>query len=65
MMQKGLSDRRALHAIDRLIFHNSQMTEDKNVLHDFLCNRKDEVMGALEKEELPKLSLIRVEEFLK
>lgn len=65
MLQKGLSDRSALHAIDRQIFNNTQMTEDKNVLHDFLCSHKEGVIGALEKEGLPKLSLMRVEEFLK
>ena len=64
MMQKALSDRSALHAIDRLIFNNTQMTEDKNILHDFLRRRKDEVFAALEKEGLPKLSLNRVEEYL-
>ena len=64
MLQKGLSDRSVLHTIDRLLFHNSQMTEDKNVLHDFLCRRKDEVIDALEKEGLPKLSLKRVKEHL-
>lgn len=65
MMQKGLSDRVALHTIDRLIFHNTQMTEDKSVLYDFLSNRKEEVIEALTKEELPKLSLMHVEEYLK
>ena len=65
MMQKGLSDRGALHTIDRLIFHNTQMTEDKNVLHDFLCKRKDEVIGELAEFGLPKLSLMRVNEYLK
>lgn len=64
IMQKGLSDRSALHAIDRLIFNNTQMTEDKNVLHDFLCSHKKEVIDALENEGLPKLSLNRVEEYL-
>lgn len=64
MMQKGLSDRSALHAIDRLIFHNAQMTEDKNMLHDFLCRRKAEVIDKLEDEGLPILSLNRVEEYL-
>lgn len=64
MMQKGLSDRSALHVIDRLIFHNTQMTEDKNVLHDFLCRRKDEVIDELEDKGLPILSLNRVEEYL-
>lgn len=64
MMQKGLSDRSALHAIDRHIFNNIQMTEDKNVLYDFLCCRKDEVIDALEKEGLPVLSLNHIVEFL-
>ena len=64
MLQKGLSDRSALHAIDRQIFQNTQMTEDKDVLHDFLRGRKDEVISALEKDGLPKLSLNRVEEYL-
>lgn len=64
MLQKGLSDRSALHAIDRQIFQNTQMTEDKDVLHDFLRRHKDEVIDALKKEELPKLSLNRVEEYL-
>lgn len=65
MMQKGLSDRSALHAIDKLIFNNTHMTEDKNVLHDFLRRRKDEVVGALKNDNLPKLSLMRVDEYLK
>ncbi len=65
MMQKGLSDRVALHAIDRLIFKNTQMTEDKNILYDFLSNRREEVIGALTKEGLPQLSLMRVDEYLK
>lgn len=64
MMQKGLSDRSALHAIDKHIFNKPQMTEDKNVLHDFLCCRKDEVIDALEKEGLPELSLEHIVEFL-
>ena len=64
MLQKGLSDRSTLHAIDRQIFQNTQMTEDKDVLHDFLRRRKDEVIDALKKEGLPKLSLNRVEEYL-
>ena len=64
MMQKGLYDRSALHAIDRHIFNNTQMTEDKNVLHDFLYCRKDEVIDALEKEGLPVLSLNHIVEFL-
>ena len=65
MMQKGLSDRSALHAIDKLIFNNTHMTEDKNVLHDFLRGCKDEVIDALKKNNLPKLSLMRVDEYLK
>ena len=65
MMQKGLSDRSALHAIDKLIFNNTHMTEDKNVLHDFLRGCKDEVIDALKKNNLPKLSLTRVDEYLK
>ena len=64
MMQKGLSDRSALQAIDRLLSNNIQMTKDKNVLHDFLCKKKGDVIDALEKEGLPKLSLKRVEEYL-
>ena len=52
MMQKGLSDRSALHAIDKLIFNNTHMTEDKNVLHDFLRGCKDEVIDALKKNIL-------------
>lgn len=65
MLQKGLSDRSALHAIDKLIFNNSQMTEDKDVLYNFLRRHKDEVIGALKKENLPQLSLMRVDEYLK
>lgn len=65
MLQKGLSDRSALHAIDKLIFNNTQMTEDKDVLYNFLRRHKDEVIGALKKENLPQLSLMRVDEYLK
>lgn len=65
MLQKGLSDRSALHAIDKLIFNNSQMTEDKDVLYNFLRRHKDEVIGTLKKENLPQLSLMRVDEYLK
>lgn len=65
MLQKGLSDRSALHAIDKLIFNNTQMTEDKDVLYNFLCRHKDEVIGALKKENLPQLSLMRIDEYLK
>ena len=64
MMQKGLSDRSVLHAIDKLIFHNTQMIEDKNVLQGFLRKRKDEVILKLTKEGLPKLSLNHVREYL-
>lgn len=64
MMQKGLSDRSVLHAIDKLVFHNIRMTENKNVLHIFLRKRKDEVVNALAKEGLPALSLKHVEEYL-
>ena len=65
MLQKGLSDRSALHAIDKLIFNNTQMTEDKDVLYNFLRRHKNEVIGALKKENLPQLSLMRVDEYLK
>lgn len=65
MLQKGLSDRSALHAIDKLIFNNTQITEDKDVLYNFLRRHKDEVIGALKKEKLPQLSLMRVDEYLK
>lgn len=64
MMQKGLSDRSVLHAIDKLVFHNIRMTENKNVLHNFLRKRKDEVVNALAKEGLPTLSLKHVKEYL-
>ena len=64
MMQKGLSDRSVLHAIDKLVFHNIRMTENKNVLHSFLRKRKDEVVNALAKEGLPALSLKHTEEYL-
>lgn len=64
MMQKGLSDRSVLHAIDKLVFHNIRMTENKNVLHSFLRKRKDEVVYALAKEGLPTLSLKHVKEYL-
>lgn len=64
MMQKGLSDRSVLHAIDKLIFHNTRMIEDKNVLQGFLRKRKDEVILKLTKEGLPKLSLNHVREYL-
>lgn len=64
MMQKGLSDRSVLHAIDKLVFHNIRMTENKNVLHSFLRKRKDEVVNALAKEGLPTLSLKHVKEYL-
>lgn len=64
MMQKGLSDRSVLHAIDKLVFHNIRMTENKNVLHSFLRKRKDEVVNALAKEGLPALSLKHVKEYL-
>lgn len=64
MMQKGLSDRSVLHAIDKLVFHNIRMTESKNVLRSFLRKRKDEVVNALAKEGLPALSLKHAEEYL-
>lgn len=64
MMQKGLSDRSVLHAIDKLVFHNIRMNENKNVLHSFLRKRKDEVVNALAKEGLPTLSLKHVKEYL-
>lgn len=64
MMQKGLSDRSVLHAIDKLVFHNIRMTENKNVLHSFLRKRKDEVVNALAKEGFPTLSLKHVKEYL-
>lgn len=64
MMQKGLSDRSVLHAIDKLVFHNIRMTENKNVLYSFLRKRKDEVVNALAKEGLPALSLKHAEEYL-
>lgn len=64
MMQKGLSDRSVLHAIDKLVFHNIRMTENKNVLYSFLRKRKDEVVNALAKEGLPALSLKQAEEYL-
>ena len=64
MMQKGLSDRSVLHAIDKLVFHNIRMTENKNVLHSFLRKRKDELVNALAKEGLPTLSLKHVKEYL-
>lgn len=62
MMQKGLSDRSALHTIDRL-FQNVRMAEDKNVLYNFLRRRKEQVLDALVNEGLPNLSLMRVEEY--
>lgn len=64
MMQKGLSDRSVLHAIDKLVFHNIRMTENKYVLHSFLRKRKDEVVNALAKEGFPTLSLKHVKEYL-
>ena len=64
MMQKGLSDRSVLHAIDKLVFHNIRMNENKNVLHSFLRKRKDEVVNALAKEGLPTLSLKHLKEYL-
>lgn len=63
MMQKGLSDRSALHVIDRL-FLKRQMAEDKNILYDFLYRRKEKVLYALANEGLPNLSLMRVDEYL-
>ena len=64
MMQKGLSDRSAIHVIDKLIFHNTRMIEDKNVLYSILRKRKDEIIEKLEKEGLPKISLNHVREYL-
>ena len=64
MMQKGLSDRSALHTIDRL-FLKRQMAEDKNILYDFLHRRKEEIFDALLNEGLPKLSLMRIKEYLR
>lgn len=64
MMQKGLSDRPAIHVIDKLIFHNTRMIEDKNVLYSILRKRKDEIIEKLEKEGLPKISLNHVREYL-
>lgn len=64
MMQKGLSDRSAIHVIDKLIFHNTRMIEDKNVLYSILRKRKDEIIEKLEKEGLPKISLNHVKEYL-
>ena len=64
MMQKGLSDRSAIHVIDKLIFHNTRMIEDKNVLYSILRKRKDEIIEKLEKEGLPRISLNHVREYL-
>lgn len=64
MMQKGLSDRSAIHVIDKLIFHNTRMIEDKNVLYSILRKRKDEIIEKLEKEGFPKISLNHVREYL-
>lgn len=64
MMQKGLSDRSAIHVIDKLIFHNTRMIEDKNVLYSILRKRKDEIIEKLEKEGLPKISLNHVRDYL-
>lgn len=64
MLRKGLSDRIALHAIDDAILNNKLMTEDKNVLCDFLRGRKTEVLSTLKELELPSLTIKRVEEFL-
>lgn len=63
MMQKGLSDRSALHVIDKQ-FLNIPITEDKNVLYKFLCERKKEVLDVLANEGLPTFSLMRVNEYL-
>lgn len=63
MMQKGLSDRSALHIIDKQ-FLNIQITEDKKELYKFLCERKKEILDALANEGLPTLSLMRVNEYL-
>ena len=64
MMQKGLSDRSVLHAIDKLVFRNIRMTENKHGLHSYLRKRKDEGVNALVKEGLPALSIKHVEEDL-
>lgn len=56
-------DRSALHVIDKQ-FLNIQITEDKNVLYKFLCERKKEVLDALANEGLPTFSLMRVNEYL-
>lgn len=64
MMQKGLSDRSAIHVMVKLIFHNTRMIEDKNVLYSILRKRKDEIIEKLEKEGLPKISLNHVREYL-
>ena len=63
MMQKGLSDRSALHVIDKQ-FLNIPITKDKNVLYKFLCERKKEVLDVLANEGLPTFSLMRVNEYL-
>lgn len=64
MFRKGLSDRIALHAIDDAILNNKLMTEDKNVLYDFLHTQKMKILTMLEYNGLPKLTIERVEDFL-
>lgn len=64
MLRRGLSDRIALHAIDDAILNNKLMTEDKNVLCDFLRGRKTEVLSTLKELELPSLTIKRVDKFL-
>ena len=64
MLRKGLSDRIALHAIDDAILNNKLMTEDKNVLYDFLREKKTEVLSTLKDLGLPSLTVKRVKKFL-
>ena len=64
MLRSGLSDRIALHAIDDAILNNKLMTEDKNVLCNFLRGRKTEVLSTLKELELPSLIIKRVDKFL-
>ena len=52
LMQDGLSDRSALHAID------------KHILYDFLHKRKEYVYDLLKDEGLPNLPLMRVRKYL-
>ena len=64
LMQNGLSDRSALHTIDKLIFLNTRIIEDKNILYNFLHRRKEYVYDLLKDEGLPNLSLMRVRKYL-